>query len=213
MKILSVRRGFASDHSSTSYEFLAVDKPLSKNDILEVSKLSRRADPTSRQVNFIYHVDGYDIPGGWEKLMEKYYDIMYREDYDWWTLSMAWIATPGQYDELRHFAFDGEHDEASLGINVSNDKRRITVTLSCTLDTSDIYYGYDEDGETEAFETDDPLLNLLTRIRQQLVRGDYRALYAVWEKYGDVNGELAPPKPQDLKTGQGAVKNFKKMLI
>lgn len=28
MKILSVRKGFQADHSSTSYEFFAMDKPL-----------------------------------------------------------------------------------------------------------------------------------------------------------------------------------------
>jgi hypothetical protein len=71
MKILSERHGFASDHSSTSYEFLAVDKPLGKKERSDVSKLSNRANPTSRRANFIYHVDGYDIPGGWEKYGDK----------------------------------------------------------------------------------------------------------------------------------------------
>ena len=75
MKILSVRRGFASDHSSTSYEFLAVDKPLGKGERAEVSKLSSRVNPTSRRADFIYHADGYDIPGGWENLMARYYAI------------------------------------------------------------------------------------------------------------------------------------------
>ena len=33
MKILSVRRGFLADHSSTSYEFLAIDRP--KREMIE----------------------------------------------------------------------------------------------------------------------------------------------------------------------------------
>lgn len=213
MEILSVRRGFASDHSSTSYEFLAVDKPLSKNDRSEVSKLSSRVNPTARRAKFVYHVDGYDIPGGWEKLMEKYYDVMYCEDYDWWTLAIAWNASSGQYDELRHFEFEGEREGTGMDISMSNDKMRITITVHCTLDIADLDYGdYDYEDESEAFETDDELLNLLTQIRQQLAGGDYRALYAVWEKYGDVNDELAPPKPKARKSGEETVRNFKGML-
>lgn len=82
MKIISVKKGFTSDHSSTSYEFLAVDKVLSKKERQAVASLSSRANPTSREVSFVYHADGYDIPGGWESLMEKYYDVMYSESYD-----------------------------------------------------------------------------------------------------------------------------------
>jgi hypothetical protein len=186
---------------------------LSKNDRSEVSKLSSRANPTARRVKFIYHVDGYDIPGGWEKLMEKYYDVMYCEDYDWWTLAVSWDTADDQYDELRHFEFEGEHEGTGIDIAVSNDKRRITVTVHCILDAADLDYGdYDEDDESEIFETDDDLLNLLTQVRRQLANGDYRTLYAVWEKYGDVNDELAPPKPKNRKTGEETVNNFKNML-
>ena len=71
MRIISIRKGFASDHSSTSYEFLAVDKPLGKKEKDAVGALSGRASPTSRRVSFSYHVDGYDIPGGWRVLMDK----------------------------------------------------------------------------------------------------------------------------------------------
>ena len=115
MKILSIRRGFASDHSSTSYEFLAVDKPLTKQQRTEVSGLSKRANPTARRVHFSYQVDGYDIPGGWEKLMEKYYDVMYSESYSWWTLAIAFNAAPGQYKKICAYTFD---DADNLGISV-----------------------------------------------------------------------------------------------
>ena len=64
MKIIAVHRGFASDHSSTSYEFLALDKPLGQKARRGVSALSSRATPTQRRVSFIYHAEGYDIPGG-----------------------------------------------------------------------------------------------------------------------------------------------------
>jgi hypothetical protein len=192
---------------------LSVDKPLSRIERSEVSKLSSRVNPTARRAKFVYHVDGYDIPGGWEKLMDKYYDVMYREDYDWWTFVLAWNAKPDQYDELRHFEFEGEHEGTGMDISVSNDKRRITVTIHCILDVANLDYGGDDyEDESEAFETDDELLDLLTHVRQQLIGGDYRTLYAVWEKYGDINDELAPPKPKIQKTGEETVSNFKSIL-
>ena len=203
MKILSVRRGFASDHSSTSYEFLTVDKPLGKKERAEISKLSSRAHPTARRVNFIYHVDGYDIPGGWEELMEQYYDVMYSESYDWWTLAVAFKASPGQYEKLLPYEFSGTDD---LGVNVSQKEDRITVTIHCRIELGMSYsdqYGddyddeEDEDDESGGFETDDELLNVLVQIRKQIIDGDYRALYAVWEKYGDDDDEEAPPKPRN----------------
>ena len=220
MKILSIRQGFASDHSSTSYEFLSVDKPLNKKDRSEVSKLSSRVHPTARRANFIYHVDGYDIPGGWEKLMERYYDVMYSESYDWWTLAMAFNAAPGQHEEIRVYDFVGVDE---LGIGILGNEQRIIVTIHCAIDSGcmdneyydDDDYEYEEaDDEDALFETSDELLNILTQIRNQLISGDYRALYAVWEKYGNKEDENPPPKPnpKNLQTGEEIIKKFKNML-
>lgn len=223
MKIISIRRGFASDHSSTSYEFLAVDKPLSKKDRLEVSRLSKRVNPTARRANFIYNVDGYDIPGGWKDLMVNYYDVMYREEYSWWTLVMAFNAAPGQYEALLPYEFVGTDD---LGVYISSEGERIIVTINCVVepgaldsDHSDYYEEDDDEVDDEEvnsmFNTDDDLLNMLIQIRQQIISGDYRALYAVWEKYGDQYDEeskLHPPKPEERKTGGGIINDFENLL-
>ena len=214
MEILSIRRGFASDHSSTSYEFLAVDKPLGKKERAEVSRLSSRANPTPRRVSFIYHVEGYDIPGGWESLMKQYYDVMYCEDYGWWTLAMAFDSSDNKlYDKLRSYEFDGEDN---LGIEISKAEQRIIVTVHCVIkDDCGSYgdYGEDEDGESGAFATDNELLNILADIRQQIINGDFRALYEVWDKYSDPEDDAPPPpKPKSLKTGEGIINSFKNML-
>jgi hypothetical protein len=217
MKILSIRRGFASDHSSTSYEFLAVDKPLGKKERAEVSKLSSRVNPTSRRANFVYHIEGYDIPGGWEKLMAQYYDVMYCEDYDWWTLAIAFNAAPGQFEQLRAYEFEGTEEE-NTGISIEGNEQRAIVTIYCLIeafDESDEYYGEDEDEDSEGGDlvvTENELLNVLAEIRQQIMDGDYRALYAVWEKYGDEEDENPPPEPESRKTGEKTVSAFKNML-
>jgi len=124
MRIISIRKGFTSDHSSTSYEFLAVDYPLKKDERLNVASLSSRANPTRRRVSFIYHVDGYDIPGGWEPLMRDYYDVMYSESYDWWILALAFEASPEKQKKLMEYEFNGIED---LGVSIDAYDNRVVV--------------------------------------------------------------------------------------
>jgi hypothetical protein len=224
LKIISVKNGFTPDHSSTSYEFLAMDRPLGKKEKAAVASLSRRANPTSRRVSFIYHVDGYDIPGGWMNLLEKYYDVMYREDYDWWTLAIAFNTSPEQMAELKRYEFCDEDD---LGVEISESGNRAIVVINCRIDLScvkennDDYYENgeeddEEDGPVAGFGSENELLNLLGQVRAQLIAGDYRALYAVWQKYEtgedeNLEGET-PPVPQDKKGGKNVVERFFNIL-
>ncbi len=236
MKIISVRSGFASDHSSTSYEFLAVDQPLGKEARAAVASLSSRAVPTDRRVSFIYHAEGYDIPNGWLPLMKDYYDVMYSESYDWWFLAMAFPLPPKQQEEILQYEFTGINE---LGVYISIYGERVIVGIHCCLDFGvyalkdwDLYdgYGYDGDyGEDDIFAPDfpsavtkDPLLLLLARIREQLKEGDYRALYEVWKKYGydvDENEEddarkekEAPSIPKERDTETEVIANFAELL-
>ena len=221
MKIYSIKNGFTADHSSTSYEFLAVDKPLGKKEKSAVASLSSRADPTSRRVSFIYHVDGYDIPCGWEKLMEKYYDVMYTESYDWWTIALAFNTSPEQIAEMEKYAFVGQEDS---GVEISSSRNRVTVTINCLINPEclDIGYNdynddYDEEDEFEEDNTDeiteDEFLSLLVKVREQLIDGDYRVLYALWNmyKYDDEEEDedfTPPPVPQEKSTGEKIVDKF-----
>jgi hypothetical protein len=226
MKIISIRKGFTADHSSTSYEFLAVDKALGKNEKAEVASLSRRARPTSRRVSFNYQVEGYDIPGGWEKLMEKYYDVMYSESYDWWTLAIAFNTEPEQIEELQKYDFTGEDD---LGVTVNSKNKRVIIEINCRIDPDCLHDLSEVGNEEEESEDDgekntvvvagDELLDLLVKVRQQLMQGDYRTLYAVFEKYGysdDDDGEEEEgfhiPVPPDKKTRQNIVDQFSNIL-
>ncbi len=221
MKILSVRRGFTSDHSSTSYEFLAVDRPLSAGARAHVRGLSSRVRPTRRRAHFTYNVDGYDIPGGWEPLMRDYYDVMYSESYDWWTLAMAFDAPEEQQKEIARYEFYGVDD---LGVRVLTEGGRVTVTLHCRLKAGAVAsllegpyeeeWEEEEEGEETTFETDDALLQLLVEVRRQLRSRDYRALYAVWEVYGDPEAEESerPPAPPKKRSGTKVVAELRGML-
>ena len=224
MRILSIRNGFTSDHSSTSYEFLAVDKPLSREARKHVKTLSRRVRPTRRRAHFIYHADGYDIPGGWEPLMSEHYDVMYSESYDWWTLAMAFDAPEEQQKEIARYEFYGVDD---LGVRVSTHETRVIVTIHCRLEAGAVgelleeQYEDDceeeEEGDEATFEAEDALLRLLTEIRKQVMNRDYRALYAVWEVYGcegeGGEDEFEPlPVPPKKRAGQKVIDQLSEML-
>ena len=207
MKILSVRKGFLADHSSTSYEFLAVDTPLDKKAKESVSRLSSRVRPTSRRASFIYHGDFADLRGGWEPLMTKYYDVMYSESYDWWTLAMAFDANKKQLSQLERYSFSGEDD---LGVYAQANGNRAIVSVHCVLQ-SDAFFSLSEDRYDENEDnSSDEILDMLRSIRKQIRDGDYSALYAVWEKYGVVEEE-APPEPKKYGRSQLA-KQFKGIL-
>lgn len=205
MKILSIRKGFCADHSSTSYEFYAIDTPLNAKDQAEVSKLSSRVNPTGRRASFIYHGDWSDLPGGWEPLMEKYYDVMYSESYDWWTLGIAFNTNKKTIEEIKKFDFAGVDD---LGVSVYNKNNRVIVSIYCRLDPvaledwDDDYYENDEyfdDEEVDVESTNDSLLELLQSNRDYLIQGDYRLLSGVINLYGiPEDMEYLPVKSPDL---------------
>ena len=224
MKILSVRRGFTADHSSTSYEFLAVDRPLDARARAAVSRLSSRARPTARRVSFIYHAEGYDIPGGWEPLMRKHYDLMYSESYDWWTLAVAFdTRDEALVAKLAKYDFYGVDD---LGVSVTHKGGRAVVTVSCRLSPDvlapDPWEGYRDEDEDEddlaegiAAATGDTLLDLLARLRTCLMKGRCEPLYVVWEQYGfrhDEDEEEAPPRPRQTAAGRAVAEELAGML-
>jgi len=202
MKILSVRKGFQADHSSTSYEFLAIDKTLEQSERKAIAKLSSRARPTKRRVSFIYHGDFNDLPGGWEPLMKKYYDVMYSESYDWWTSVFAFNTSQKTIDKIKKYGFSGSDD---LGVTVDSKGDRAIISIYCRLNAEmvcfndgvcDDYYEEEEDEEDEEFDTmrpNDNLLNLLAQNREYLKKGDYRLLYGVWKKYGSGLKDDGPP--------------------
>jgi len=159
---------------------LSVDRQLAKAERAEVSSLSSRAHVTARRADFIYHAEGYDISGGWEQLMARYYDAMYSESYDWWTLALAFDAGPDKCALLRQYEFSGVDD---LGVDVSETGLRVIVTISCRIDMAMIapdnygYYDDCDDAEDEADDIDaggtvavtgDELLDLLVKIRKQI---------------------------------------------
>ena len=227
MRIISIRKGFQADHSSTSYEFFAIDKPLDRADRTAVAGLSSRAMPTRRRVSFIYHGDWADLPGGWESLMEKYYDVMYSESYDWWTLAMAFNTTAERIQEITKYDFNGTDD---MGVSIEIVDSRVIVSIHCRMEPGfdyhdDYYESYEEDEEeneeyeeTETAESGDYLLDLLSENREYINNGDYRLLFGVWQEYGfepeddEDFEEETPPEPAQMDSLPRPVKELLALL-
>lgn len=100
---------------SVSYVFYAIANPLSAGERAQVATLSRRANPTARRADFWYDVDGYDLPVPYETLLAKYYDIVVRQDYEQWTLGMAWPYDVTLHEKLKPFECD---DGEGCGVRV-----------------------------------------------------------------------------------------------
>ena len=151
-----------------TYVFYAIDKPLSRAQRAEVQTLSRRVNPTGRRADFSYHVDGYDIPGGYEALMAKYYDVMVRQDYEQWTLGMAFPYQATLYRTLRTFQCD---DGGGCGVQILKldpkfqrySRRQVTkptrllveITAYLNYDLADKLTGLRDLPWERASETDD----------------------------------------------------------
>jgi len=228
MRILTIRRGFQADHSSTSYEFFAVDNALTPSQRGSVANLSSRANPTKRRVSFIYHGEWSDLPGGWAPLMEKYYDVVYSESYGWWTLAMAFVLGPKNIKEISRYEFNGTDD---MGVAMESKDKRIIVSIHCRLDPGFLFdeghsnYDYyddevdDEDDEVEdGLESGDNLLDLLAQNREYLRKGDYRLLYGIWQIYGaDIEDdeefeEGIPPEPPEMEDMPQPVRELLSLL-
>ncbi len=111
MLILSSRRQFIADHSSTNYLFYAA-KPISKASHAVVSHLSSHVDVGPRTAEITYHSDFADLGNDRRKKFLEHFDVEVRESYDWWTLSV--MLDPGKMPktiDLKKYETD---EEASL---------------------------------------------------------------------------------------------------
>ncbi len=249
---------------SITYVFYAIDKPLSAAQRAQVRKLSSRVYPTARRAEFWYQVEGYDIPNGYEPLMARYYDIMVRQDYELWTLGIAFPYRAELYQTLAPFeceAGDGcgllleKLDAKSKAYSTHKVVRptRLLVEISGYLDydvaesliglRGDLPWDsaverededsedgedddwddeWDDDDEGYDYENDsieENLARLANHIREDALRGDLRAFYLVWKRFGSQSRTrtsrqtaAAPAVPRNLTRLPAHLKPLPKLL-
>ena len=144
------------------YEFRAVDRPLKDFEMLELRKLSTRADITSTSFTNFYTFGSFH--GSPEEMMEKYFDAhVYYANWGNFTLMLR------------------------LPLDIIDVKVIGAFSVEDVLDfwTTDKYIiikwcHFSEEGWDEWIEEDETWVDELLPIREELEQGDYRSLYLGW---------------------------------
>jgi hypothetical protein len=182
MRILSIRRAFDADHSSSSYEFFSFDR------LTEEQRAAVRAltgESGRRHLSFHYVGDWRDIPDDWpDRLLTMGYDVMVSESYDWWSACLSLPHNPTLTERLQPYLC--EYDGNGLFMRAVDE--RLLVSFGMQMDYDALYAAFGED-------TFEGLSDLFETIRDELLAGDVSAAWATYRLYGDGEEEPDPVKP------------------
>ncbi len=129
MRILRVRCGFQADHSSSSYLFYAVDRPVSAAGQAIANRFSSRAEVDKRSARYLKWGESSLSSTAYEALMNEHYDVMAEESYGWWTMMIAVPKNPEMKAILAPFAdARGDNDQ---GVELQEFSKRLVVTVYC----------------------------------------------------------------------------------
>ncbi|GAA3784247.1 hypothetical protein [Streptomyces chiangmaiensis] len=143
------------------YEFLAVDRPLSEEELRQVRALSTRADITPTRFVNEYHWG--DFRGDTTKLVEQFYDAhLYYANWGSRRLVLRLPAGVLPAKKAAQYAM-----EESLSVWTRSGHILLDFSLSS------------EDGEEWDFETS-YALSTFVGLRAELAAGDLRPLYVAW---------------------------------
>ena len=194
------------------YRFKAIDRPLTEAEKKEVRSWSSRAEVTSTSATFVYHYG--DFRKNEEKVVEDYFD------------AMLYVTNWGTQRLLFRFpldAFDKRTIEQYVVIAETGYTTHLDVQKKANCWLLDFYWS-DDEGDGWPEEEDYQLEDFLS-IRNQILRGDYRALYLFWlhlasypykheiddelEDFEDEDYERNPPPvPSNLNRLTGDLQNF-----
>jgi hypothetical protein len=172
------------------YEFVAIDRPLTRKQIDEVRAFSTRAEITSTSFVNEYHFG--DFHGNPELLVSKYFDVMLY--YANWGMHRLLMNVPVPEKELKLYA----HGEV-LCISRKNDR----VLLDFNSNTEDY-----EDWDTES----NRLMASLAPIRAEIAGGDARPLFLGWLAGVSIDDEESDKLVPSVPDGMGKLTAAQKAL-
>ncbi len=164
------------------YAFLATERPLDRSEIAALRALSSRAEITPTSFINVYNFG--DFKGSPAKLMEKYFD------------AHIYVANWGTRRLMLRLPRGGVDDDALASYVVDE-----VLDFSTTDKYLIIQWQRNEEPEDDWVDGEDWMARLVP-LREELRRGDYRALYLGW-LYGVCTGNVAeddtePPLPAGL---------------
>jgi hypothetical protein len=191
------------------YEFLAIDRPLSREEKVYVGGLSSRAKPSATRVVFTYsYSDFRHTP---QEVLLRCFDLMVYMA-NWGGQRLMFRLPKGQVDlaALQRYAV-----KRQVIITAEDEYVVVDLDLSPEYGSGGVWID-----ETNAIADD------LAPLRQDLLDGDYRLLYLAWlalaqrgmvegrrypgEKHDEGDGArgLEPPVPAGLSELSGALQAF-----
>lgn len=198
MRILRVRRGFQADHSSSSYLFYAVDRPVSAAGQAIAERYSSRAEVDEQYARYVKWGESELASEAFKALLDDHYDVMAEESYDWWTLMIAVPKTPEIKAALAGFAeARGDDDQ---GVEVVEYRKRMAVCVYCQFEGGGVGF-LDGDYDGDVHET---LVELLAEVRKELITGNTSFLSAVaafYHAFDDEEGEESGDEDGESSSG------------
>jgi hypothetical protein len=153
-----------------------VDHPVSAEGRAVARRYSSRAEVHDRTVRYHKWGESELNSQAYKALLGAHYDVMASESYDWWTLIIALPKTPQTQTLLAPFTDARGYDDQ--GVEVEDYGKWLVVVIYCAFEGNGVEFAdYDED----ALET---LVDLLVKVRAELIGGDTSFLEAVVSFYG-----------------------------
>ncbi|MHA1130298.1 MAG: hypothetical protein ACTSQI_14220 [Candidatus Helarchaeota archaeon] len=186
MRIISIRKGFQCDHSSSSYEFFSSERALTDEERRKVARYSSRSRPGTRKATFHYDGDWNDLPSKAEDdLLINYFDILVSESYDWWHFAITFSHNERLLKKLKKYECEGADD---TGVRIDQMKDRIIWHLFCQIDYDESPWNFARIGEEEE---DESLVdvdfrrfrNLLIALKREILQGNFSSLQAIMDFY------------------------------
>jgi hypothetical protein len=170
------------------YEFRAIDRPLTPDEMTAVGRLSSRVDLSPQHAKFVYNYS--DLPARATELLVKYFDAMFYIAN--WGSRQLMFRFPKQAVDLAQMRTYCQPLIIEEFLSISTQGEYVILNIKWHEESPD--WGW--------IEGEDWLPRLLP-LRDDLLRGDYRLLYLGWLKAISLDDMLdsvtEPPVPPGLR--------------
>ena len=178
------------------YEFQAIDRPLTHEEQEAVAALSSRVDPHPRRAVFTYSWS--DFRGNPQEILARYYD------------AMLYMANWGSRQLMFRFP-RSVLDLESLGAYCQPPVVEDYISLSIVGEYTVLNIEF-HDEEGHDWVEGEGWLPAMLSLRDDILRGDYRALYLAWLKTVEMEDLLdsvpEPPVPPGLNHLSSALRSL-----
>lgn len=182
------------------YEFQAVDRPLTEEEQQAVARLSSRVEPHPRQAVFIYNWSSF--PGDPAKILAEYYDAMlYMANWGSRQLMFRFPMPVLDLEGVRAYCQPLIIEEY-LSLSTAGEYAILNIEF------------HDEEGGD--WIDGEGWLPAMMGLRDDILQGDYRALYLAWLKTLTVDDLLdsvvEPPVPPGMARLTPGLRSFVKFF-